>query len=164
MAWWRPASKICDPLWEKGYFRTKTLENSRICAPRGITCFRYCMKVEPFGYLLALGRSLSAAPSPRSVAAKTAGSQPVRYSRWSCKPEAQFQCALSRNNGYAIPWTFSSITRYRNGLRRRGLRHRIAYVARFRVVPLTQFRIFARKYPFSRSRSHIYNNIRKIGC
>ena len=113
------------------------------------------MKVEPFGYLLALERSLSATPSVCSVAAKTAGSRPARYSRWACKPEAQFQCALSRNNGYATAWTFLSITRYRNGLRRRGLRHRIAYVARFRVVSLTQFRIFAQKYPFSRSGSHM---------
>ena len=114
------------------------------------------MKVEPFGYLLALERSLSAAPSARSVAAKTAGSRPAQYSRWACKPEAQLQCALSRNNGYAIAWMFSSITHNRNILRRRGLRHRIAYVACFRVVPLTQFRIFARKYPFSRSSSHTY--------
>ena len=113
------------------------------------------MKVEPFGYLLALERSLSAAPSARSVAAKTAGSRPSRYSRWACKPEAQFQCALSRNNGYVIAWTFLLITRYRNTLRRRGLRHLIVYVARFRVVPLTQFRIFARNSPFSRSGSQM---------
>ena len=72
------------------HFRV-TFENSGICAPRGITSFRYCMKVEPFGYLLALERSLSAAPSIRSVAATTAGSRPARYSRWACKPEAQFQ-------------------------------------------------------------------------
>ena len=113
------------------------------------------MKVEPFGYLLALERSLSAAPIARYVAAKMAGSRPARYSRWACKPEAQFQCALSRNNGYATASTLPLIMRYRNTLRRRGLRHRIAYIARFRVIPLTQFRIFARKSPFSRSGSHI---------
>ena len=113
------------------------------------------MKVEPFGYLFALERSLSAAPSPRSVAPKTAGSRPAQYSRWACKPEAQFQCTLSRNNGYVIAWMLPLITRYRKTLRRRGLRHRIAYVARFCVVPLTQFQIFARNSPFSRSRSHM---------
>ena len=127
---------------------------------KGIICFSYCMKVEPFGYRFALERSLSAVPSARSVAPKTAGSRPARYSRWACKPEAQFQCALSRNNGYVIVWTLPIITRYRKTLRRRGLRHRIAYVARFRVVRLTQFRIFARKFPFSRSGSQFYGNTR----
>ena len=149
------------PALGKGVFPRKmylqvTLESSRIFAPRGITCFRYCMKIEPFGYLLALERSLSATPSASSVTAKTAGSRPARYLRWACKPEAQFQCALSRNNVYAIAWTFPSVTHYRNGLQRRGLHHRIAYVACFRVVPLTPFRIFVRKYPFSRSGSHVY--------
>ena len=113
------------------------------------------MKVEPFGYLLALEQSLFAAPSARYVAAKTAGSVPSRYSRWACKPEAQFQCALPRNNGYATALTLPLIMRYRNTLQRWGLRHRIAYIARFRVIPLTQFRIFAWKSPFSRSGSHI---------
>ena len=54
-----------------------------------------------------------------------------------------------------IAWTLPLITRYRNTLRRRGLHRRIAYVACFRVVPLMQFRIFARKSPFSRSGSNI---------
>lgn len=35
------------------------------------------MEVEPFGYLHVLERSLSTAPSARSVAVKTAGSQPM---------------------------------------------------------------------------------------
>ena len=122
------------------------------------------MKVEPFGYLLTLEQSLSAASSARYIAAKTAGSRPSWYSRWACKLEAQYQCTLSRNNVYATASTLLLIMRYRNTLRRRGLRHRVAYIAHFRVIPLTQFLILARKSPFSHSGSHKCSYICNADC
>ena len=56
------------------------------------------MKAEPFGYLPMLEGSLSAAPSTHSVTAKVEGSRSEGRVQLNVelKPEAQFQCMLSR--------------------------------------------------------------------
>ena len=64
--------------------------------------------------------------------------------------------AISRNNARVRLRTFRRIVLERKGLRTCGFRQRLQQAYRFRMICVTQFRIFARKYPFSQSGSHIW--------
>jgi hypothetical protein len=66
-----------------------------------------------------------------------------------------FDAHFLAHNAYQGATMLPFITRDRKTLRTRGLRHRKAHVMRFLTVPITQFRIFARKYPFSQSGSQL---------